>query len=373
MKKLLVLFSVLPFLLLLCTAASAETAAVVADIAKYGNLILDVTGADLFAGGYAYGDLLSVTLAGQTWEMPLCSSYSDVDTGLPVMRAESEEEAVKIAINMGDFAAASGVAAKTMIAEDPGYRWDILTSQPVQVIITLSQKGGYRAQWLSRQLAYTNAREDYAHLDDESFANFRAVDTTGMGAGRLYRSSSPINPEIGRSAYADEAARAAGIAAVLNLADAANTFESSPDAYYPACHVAYLNLDMDFAAPAFKSGLAEGLRFIIGNEGPYLIHCREGKDRTGFAAALLECLMGAPVGEVIADYMETYVNYYGVEPGSEKYDAIAGSNIVRTLAAAFQADDLYTADLAAEAEALLIEELGLTSREADSLKDRLRE
>ena len=31
--------------------------------------------------------------------------------------------------------------------------------------------------------------------------------------------------------------------------------------------------------------------------------------------------------EVVADYMVTYYNYYGVEPGTDKYDAIANSNI----------------------------------------------
>ena len=32
---------------------------------------------------------------------------------------------------------------------------------------------------------------------------------------------------------------------------------------------------------------------MASHEGPYLIHCTEGKDRTGFVSALLECLIGA--------------------------------------------------------------------------------
>ena len=39
-----------------------------------------------------------------------------------------------------------------------------------------------------------------------------------------------------------------------------------------------LNLGVDFTAADFKSGLAEGLRFFAENEGPYLVHCTEGKE-----------------------------------------------------------------------------------------------
>lgn len=371
MKKTVKLTILLLCVIMLVPAALAETTANVADIAKYGNLILDKTGADLFADELEYGDLLTVTILDQEWEIPLGSNYSDVDTGLPVVRASSDEEAVVIALNMGDMATTAGIAVKTKIEEEPGYRWDYLVEQPVQVSIALKQEDGYREQWLIHQLVRTNERADYAHLSDEAFANFRVVDTTGMGENKLYRSSSPINPEIGRSTYADEAAKAAGIQTVVNLADASNTYEGTATAYYANCQTVFLNLGVDFAAPAFKEGLAEGLRFMIVGEAPYLVHCNEGKDRAGFTSALLECLMGARAEEVVADYMETYINYYGLEKGTEKYDAVVNSNIVKTLAAAFGVEDIYTADLSAEAEAFVMEELGLTRNEIAALKTRL--
>lgn len=46
--------------------------------------------------------------------------------------------------------------------------------------------------------------------------------------------------------------------------------------------------------------------------------------------------MGATYDEVCADYMKTYENYYKVEKGSDKYNAILSSNIVKTLQAAFE-------------------------------------
>ena len=370
-KRFVKLFAVLIAFVMLVPTALAETTATVADIAKYGNLILDKTGAELFADGLEYGDLLTVTILDKEWEMPLGSNYSDVDTGLPVVRAESEDAPVVIAINMGDLATTAGIASKAKIEEEPGYRWDYLVEQPVQVTISLKQEDGYREQWLIHQLVRTNERTDYAQLSDEAFANFRVIDTTGMGENRLYRSSSPINPEIGRSLYADAAAKAAGIKTVVNLADASNTYEGTENAYYQSCQAIYLNLGVDFADPAFKAGLAEGLRFIIAGEAPYLVHCNEGKDRAGFTSALLECLMGASADEVIADYMETYINYYGLEKGTEKYDAVVNSNIVKTLVTAFGAEDIYAADLAMEAEAFVMEELGLAQEEVSALKIKL--
>lgn len=373
MKKSICRLSVLLLvvMMLVCSTAVAETKAAVADIAKYGNLILDITGADLFEQGYEYGDMLEVNVSDQTWELPLCSNYSDVDTGVAVLRATSAEEAVVLAINMGDFATTAGIAVKAKIEEEPGYRWDYLLEGPVQVEITLKQEDGYREQWLIHQLVRTNERTDYPHLNDEQFANFRMVDTTGMGANKLYRSSSPINPEIGRSTYADEAARAAGIATVINLADASNTYENQENSYYQTCQVVYLNLGLDFTSEDFRDGMARGLRFIIDGEAPYLLHCNEGKDRAGFASALLECLMGATINEVVEDYMETYVNYYGVEKDTEKYEAVENSNIIKTLRAAFGVEDIYQADLAAEAEAFLTEALGLSADEVAALKEKL--
>ena len=367
----LVLALIIALTALVGCSGTSETIASVADIAKHGNLILDITGAELFEKGYEYGDLLEVTVADQTWEAPLCSNYSDVDTGVAVLRATSAEDVVVLALNMSDFATTAGIAEKTKIEEDPGYRWDYLIQTPVKVEITLKQKGGYREQWLIRQLVRTNERADYAHLSDEAFANFRVIDTTGMGENKLYRSSSPINPGIGRNTYADEAAKNAGIVTVINLADASDTYETPEDAYYQTCRVTYLNLGMDFLSETSVTSLAQGMRFIIDGEGPYLLHCNEGKDRAGFVSALLECLMGATIDEVVEDYMETYINYYGVEKGSEKYEAVVNSNIIQALNTSFKVKDVYKADLVAEAEAYLMEDLGLSADEVAALKVKL--
>jgi protein tyrosine/serine phosphatase len=328
-------------------------------------------GADLFDKGFKHGDIVEIAIGDKKWDAPLCTSYSDVDNGKTALRAIGATDGVVLAINMGDFATTAGIAQKTAIEEEPGYRWDYLMDSPVQITITLKEEGGYREEWLIRQLVRTNERSDYSHLSDEAFANFRVISTTGIANGVLYRSSSPINPDLGRNTYADKAARDAGIITVVNLADSSNTYEGAENTYYSTCQVTYVNLGADFLSEATLRGIAEGMRFIINNDGPYLIHCNEGKDRAGFVSALLECLMGATLNEVIDDYMLTYYNYYGVEKDTEKYNAIVKNNLIKVLNTTFKVADVYKAELATEAEAFLIEDAGLTSNEVAALKAKL--
>ena len=111
---------------------------------------------------------------------------------------------------------------------------------------------------------------------------------------------------------------------------------------------------------------------LMAEDGATLWHCTEGKDRAGFVSALLECYMGAAYDEVVADYMVTYYNYYGVTKEAEpaKYDAILRSNIVKTLQTAFGVNDLKTADLKQEATDFF-KELGLTDAELTTLTANL--
>ena len=277
---------------------------------------------------------------------------------------------------MGDFAGKNGIATKKT-NEDKTYEWYYAaeTNIPAVVTIEMGEKGGYYDEWLIHQLKRTNNREDYKDLSDTEFANFRNVATTGMGENALYRSSSPINAEIGRNTYADKAAEAAGVKTFMNLANdeaTAKGYKGFDSTYYSKQNVVYLNLGVDFTAADFKTGLATGLRYFTTHEGPYLVHCTEGKDRAGFVSALLECYMGAAYDEVVADYMVTYYNYYGVTKEAEpaKYDAILRSNIVKTLQTAFGVNDLKTADLKQEATDFF-KELGLTDAELTTLTANL--
>ena len=385
MKKLvcLLMAALMALSLLPALAETAGITAHVAEIQKYGNLVLDIPGSSLLEAGFTYGDVVTVTVNGLSYDMPVGSNYSDVDQGSMICRvvvkpdAEAPEDYIVVAINMGDFATTAGIAVKSAIEEAPGYLWTLNegVEDPVTLSIEMKEAGGYYDRWVINQLVRSENREDYPDLTDEQFANFRAVTTTGMAEGRLYRSSSPVNPEIGRNTYADAAAREAGVKTFVNLADNAETmqgYEGFGESYYSAQNIIGLNLGVDFAAPDFGAGLAEGFRFIASHEGPYLVHCTEGKDRAGFTAAVLECLMGATAEEVVADYMVTFYNYYGVVPGTEQYDIIASANICKSLAAAFGVESIEGQDLAALAENYLLS-IGMTGEEVAALKTALGE
>ena len=176
------------------------------------------------------------------------------------------------------------------------------------------------------RLAMITDRADYT--DDASFANFREVNTKGIRPGILYRSSHPAVP----GARADIAARQADRARVFTIV---NILDTRREITLYAANVpwynTYINRDAitalfagkEFFEPNFAGKLGEGLRFMIHRRGPYLIHCDYGTDATGFVVALLEALMGASPDEIIADYMQSYVNYYGFSEDEERYKIIS--------------------------------------------------
>ena len=358
-----------------------EAPVTVTEIQKYGNMVLSVSGTELLARGFAYGDVVTVSVNGQAFDMPVCTNFSDVEQGSMILRVvikpETGEDYVLIAINMGDFATYSGVATKEKTEADPGYVWHYNegVEAPVAVTVEMKEPGAYYDTWVMNQLVRSENREDYPQLTDAEYANFRAVTTTGMGENKLYRSSSPVNPEINRNTQADAAAKEAGIKTFINLADndeVMRGYEGFDESYYAAQSIIALNLGVDFSADDFKAGLADGVRFIAQNEAPFLVHCNEGKDRAGFVSAVLECLMGASAEEVTADYMVTFYNYYGVEAGTEQYDALARANIQTSLTAAFGIDSITGADLAAEAQEYLLA-IGLSEEEIAAVKAKLGE
>lgn len=336
----------------------------VVEVQKYGNLTMDLKPAEFYEAGFELGDLLKVTVGDQELEVPFVTSYSDVDTNSLLVRDDQDANIIVVAINMGDF-------AKTYNVEVGD-----------EVTFSLLEKEGYLSEYLLHQLERTNKRSDYA--TDSIYANFRSIATSGINPGVLYRSSSPINNTLNRAQYTDDLTGAVGMKTVINLSDskeAAEEYmeEQGPKAdYYKSLYekgnVITLDMGVDITSKDFGKKLAEGLRFLNEHEGPYLIHCTEGKDRAGFVAALLEALMGASLDEIVADYMTTYENYYKLEEGSEQYNAVADSNIktsVTTVIVGAKKDtDISDVDLAKAAEDYL-KSIGMTADEIATLKENL--
>ena len=352
----------------------------VSDIQKYGNLVLSITKSDMDSIGAEYGDVFTISFGDQVLQAPYCTSYSDVDLGNLVLR--NDGDVMILAINMGDFASTYGIATK-VTNPDKTYEWVFEEGKKLEDVtlsLVLSGKGEYRDQYLIHQLSRTNDRNDYS--SDAVFANFREIKGGNLGSGAIYRSSSPVNNEIGRAMYADELAEENKINTVMNIADSSDTVEGyfkeegfvSP--YYKNLYekgqVIALNMGVSFKTREFQAALVEGLTFLSNNEGPYLVHCNEGKDRAGFTSALLSALMGLSYDEIAADYMTSYENYYHVEKGTEQYEAVKRSNIDSMLSfiAGVESEDLTKIDLALKAEEFLVA-IGMDKANIDTLKSKL--
>ena len=352
----------------------------VSDIQKYGNLVLSITKSDMDSINAEYGDVFTISFNDQALQAPYCTSYSDVDLGNLVLR--NDGDVMILAINMGDFASTYGIATK-VTNPDKTYEWVFEEGKKLEDVtlsLVLSGKGEYRDQYLIHQLSRTNDRNDYS--SDAVFANFRGIKGGNLGSGALYRSSSPVNNEIGRAMYADKLAEENKINTVMNLADSSDAVEgyfkeegfASP--YYKSLYergqVIALNMGVSFKTREFQTALVEGLTFLSLNEGPYLVHCNEGKDRAGFTSALLSALMGLSYEEIAADYMTSYENYYHVEKGTEQYEAVKRSNIDSMLSfiAGVEADNLSSVDLSAKAEEFLLA-IGMEKANIDTLKSKL--
>ena len=352
----------------------------VEDIDKHGHISLSLSCEEIKSAGYNYGDILKVKFLDKTLKLPLCANYTDVDSGKPGIFARKKDTYVLLSVNTGCFAVKYNLAEKT-IHKDGTFEWnykDDITG-PVEVTISLKKAGAYAEEIQLRTISRSKNREDYPNLTDKEFANFREVTTNGMGRGVLYRTSSPINPSNKRNTYADEAIKEAGVTVILNLADyekKARNYEGFDDTYYSTTNFMCLNLPVGLETSEFKAKLAEGLKFMAANPGVYAIHCKEGKDRAGYVTALLECFMGATYEEVTEDYMVTYYNYYGVTPGSPRYEAIMNGNIVTSLKDAFtfkkkdKKKDLSTRDLA-KCAAKYFKKIGLTDAELKALRANL--
>ena len=281
---------------------------------QFGGVYINCTIDDFNKLGFAYGDSVNVSFSnGYTInDIPYYNGYY-VDEGELLLLAYPKYNYIKVGYNYGDDL------------------WKVADiSRTDRVSIVLNEKGKY----IKNQQA-----NEQGDTPDEQFGNFRNVKVGNIKENVLYRSASPIDNVINRSEVVDKLINEAKIQYVINLADDYANIEnclhtkSFNSPYYKSLYnsdkVIALSMNMQYKSDEFSVTLSTGLTAMAKNEGPYLIHCVEGKDRTGFVCMVLEALSGASYQEIVNDYMLTYKNYYGIteESSSDIYKIIKERNI----------------------------------------------
>jgi protein-tyrosine phosphatase len=109
---------------------------------------------------------------------------------------------------------------------------------------------------------------------------------------------------------------------------------------------------------------------LVDGEGPLVIHCTAGKDRTGFACALILHALGVPEKVIGEDYLLTN-RFYRRDPAAspdlpDEIRQAIGSVQTSFLAAGFETINERYGDL----EGYFREGLGLGTRERSELKKR---
>ena len=168
-------------------------------------------------------------------------------------------------------------------------------------------------------MKYTNERNDYSTFTDAEYANARAVKAGNIASGMLLRCSSPFSNGSNRAYYVSEYLEQANAKTVLNLADTEEkmlTYEMPPYSrkLWDEGNVILCPLKADPTADDYNNRLIAALKELPSHPAPYVVHCMEGKDRTGYVCALLEGLCGATYEEMVADYLITYLNYFKITP-----------------------------------------------------------
>lgn len=284
---------------------------------EFGGVYLKMTIEDFNALGFACGDAVTVSFSnGYRLEgLPYYNGYYTAN-GDPLLIAYPGYDYIKAAINNGDDLWTVAGLSETDLAS-----------------VSLEKRGAFADIQSARDIHYTDVREDYP--DDAAFANFRSVKAGRILPDTLFRAASPCDNQHNRATFVNDLIREAGVRYIVDLADneekiagylAAEDFACPYfRSLYESDCVIPLALNMNFTSDGFKEKVVRGLTAMAEHDGPYLVHCTEGKDRTGFVCMLLEALCGASYDEITADYMRTYDNYYKINQTSDpaRYTVIA--------------------------------------------------
>ncbi len=347
---------------------------------EFGGVYIKLTIDEFNAKGFVYGDSVDVVFSNgyELKDIPYFNGYY-VDAGQPLLIAYPGYDYIKAAINYGeDLWEKAGLLNTPTISLWQQSGLDENATASVRV----SERGKYLDVQQARDIHYSDERVKFD--SDEIFANFRSFCMGRIRENTLYRSASPCDNQHMRATYVSALLKEAGVNVILNLSDneeKISRYMAQEDFNCPGFLELYekgnvypIALNMNYLSEEFAQKIAQGFVQISEKEGPYLIHCTEGKDRTGFVCMLIEALCGGSYQEIADDYMLTYDNYYKINPEKDpdKYNTILEKNLnamLRFVCNDAEAD-LKTADLEAAARTYLLN-AGMSQEQIEAFLARI--
>ena len=317
---------------------------------KFGGAAIKISIEDFLNLGFEFGDSVDVIFSGgwKIEDIPFYNGYY-VRKGTPLLVGYPGDPYIVLRRHSG---------ADLFLTE--GLREEETAE------ITLNTKGKYKTVQETFSQQYSDEREEY--LNDVEFCNFREITVSSMKEGFIYRGASPCCNTHNRAAAVSALCEKAGIQTFIDLSDSSEETETfyqdqtlGNDYWkerYQDGNVLPLSMNSDYASEKYRKGVSLAVRRILQEDGPFYIHCLEGKDRTGFLCMLFEAASGASFQELESDYMKTYENYYGItkEKTPEKYEAISGlyfDDMVLFLTGVEKREEVSTEILIAGAEKYL--------------------
>ena len=213
----------------------------------------------------------------------------------------------------------------------------------------------------------------HSHSSPKNNTNFREIRMGKIPEGLLYRGAYPVLNTTYERNY-EQLVSDAHISCVLNLSDnesglkrLANLVPWYNRLLENDC-VRGLDIQFDFDLmnkfeyELFNNKLRQGFQFLITHNGPYLIHCQAGTDRTGLVVAILGALLGASIDEIVHDYL---LSYYEIIVDQTKLTT--GKIILEQLNTIVNRAINDENNFQSNIEKYFLEKIGLTAMELDKL------
>lgn len=327
LKRGVVVFSLALFCVLFFTQCQKETNHELKEVTtgkltferdrQFGHVILNVSLKNFEKMGFHLGDSCNIEFSNgkKIKDVPYYNGYY---------------------VELGDFVICAYPGSETInLARSGSESYSYLGLKESDTItISLNQPGKYTEKMELLNLKYSSDR--LAYKSDKVFANFREIKGGNLKRKTFYRSASCVDNRYNRAETVVKLMKKNKIKFDVDLS-------TSTEKYLQLFHQITFNkrflnkmivenryacLDMSMAVfeKDCKVKTVKAYREMMKNDGPYLIHCLEGKDRTGFFAILTEALTGATYDEMKDDYMKTYENYYGISrQQTERYELIVST------------------------------------------------